>query len=257
MGGNEMRLDGRVAIVTGGSRGIGKATCIALAREGAKVVVVGRNEAMCEAVVSEIIATGGSAMAVRADVSNEADVASMVGATMERFKRIDILVNNAAVNLPYKTVADLTLDDWNRIVSVNLTGTFLCCRAVVPVMTAQGYGKIINLSSRGGRQGEAGRSPYRSTKAAVIIFTECLAAEVKEHRIDVNAVCPGAVKTDMMREITNGHVPSYAMPPEDIASVVVVLASDESGAITGTSIDAFGEGNPLFRAKSYLAPGSR
>jgi 3-oxoacyl-[acyl-carrier protein] reductase len=244
MGGNEMRLDGRVAIVTGGSRGIGKATCIALAREGAKVVVVGRNEAMCEAVVSEIIATGGSAMAVRA-------------ATMERFKRIDILVNNAAVNLPYKTVADLTLDDWNRIVSVNLTGTFLCCRAVVPVMTAQGYGKIINLSSRGGRQGEAGRSPYRSTKAAVIIFTECLAAEVKEHRIDVNAVCPGAVKTDMMREITNGHVPSYAMPPEDIASVVVFLASDESGAITGTSIDAFGEGNPLFRAKSYLAPGSR
>jgi len=186
-----MRLDGRVAIVTGGSRGIGKATCIALAREGAKVVVVGRDEATCEAVVSEIIATGGGAMAVRADVSNEADVAAMVGATMECFKRIDILVNNAAVNLPYKTVADLTLDDWNRIVSVNLTGTFLCCRAVVPVMTAQGYGKIINLSSRGGRRGEAGRSPYRSTKAAVIIFTECLAAEVKEHGIDVNAVCPG------------------------------------------------------------------
>ena len=252
-----MRLDGRVAIVTGGSRGIGRATSMALARIGAGVVVVGRSRDTCAEVVAGITADGGTAIAVQADVSSEADVAAMVGATMDRFKRIDILVNNAAVNLPYKTVADLTLDDWNRIVSVNLTGTFLCCRAVVPVMTAQSYGKIINISSRGGRQGEAGRSPYRSTKAAVIIFTECLAAEVKEHGIDVNAVCPGAVKTDMMREITNDHVPSYAMPPENIASVVVFLASDESRAITGTSIDAFGEGNPLFRAKSYLAPGSK
>ena len=252
-----MRLDGKVAIVTGGSRGIGRATSIALAREGAKVVVVGRNESTNEEVVAQIAASGGAAIAVRADVSDEADVAAMAATAMERFKRIDILVNNAAVNLPYKTVADLTLDDWNHIVSVNLTGTFLCCRAVVPVMTTQSYGKIINISSRGGRMGEAGRSPYRSTKAALIIFTECLAAEVKEHGIDVNAVCPGAVKTDMIREITNDHVPSYAMPPEDIASVVVFLASDESRAITGTAIDAFGEGNPLFRAKSYLSPQAR
>jgi len=117
-------------------------------------------------------------------------------------------------------------------------------------MIAQRYGKIINMASRGGRQGEAGRTPYRPTKAAIINFTECLAAEVKEHGIDVNAICPGAVDTDMMREITNGHVPSYAMPPEDIASVVVFLASDESKAITGTAIDAFGIGNPIFRAKS-------
>ncbi len=249
-----MRLEGRVAIVTGGSRGIGKATCIALAKEGAKVVVVGRNETTCHEVASAITASGGTAMAVKADVSSEADVAYMVAATMERYGRIDILVNNAAVNMPYKTVAEMDLADWNRIVSVNLTGTFLCCRAVVPVMTTQKNGKIINLSSRGGRQGEAGRSPYRSTKAAVIIFTECLAAEVKEHGIDVNAVCPGAVKTDMISEISHGNVPAYAMEPEEIASVVVFLASDESRAITGTAIDAFGGGNPIFRVKSYINP---
>lgn len=249
-----MRLEGRVAIVTGGSRGIGKATCIALAKEGAKVVVVGRNETICHEVASAITASGGTAMAVKADVSSEADVAYMVAATMERYGRIDILVNNAAVNMPYKTVAEMDLADWNRIVSVNLTGTFLCCRAVVPVMTTQKNGKIINLSSRGGRDGEAGRSPYRSTKAAVIIFTECLAAEVKEHGIDVNAICPGAVKTDMMSEITRGNVPVYAMEPEDIASIVVFLASDESRAITGTAIDAFGLGNPVFHVKSNIAP---
>jgi 3-oxoacyl-[acyl-carrier protein] reductase len=249
-----MRLDGRIAIVTGGSRGIGRATSIALAREGACVVVVGRSRDTCAEVVAGIAADGGTAIAIQADVSSEADVAAMVGATMRRFKRIDILVNNAAVNLPYRAVVDLTLDEWNRIVATNLTGSFLCCKAVLPAMIAQGYGKIINMSSRGGRQGEAGRSPYRSTKAAIINFTECLAAEVKEHGIDVNAICPGAVRTDMMREITNDHVPSYAMPPEDIASVVVFLASDDSTAITGTAIDAFGAGNPLFRAKSYLAP---
>ena len=252
-----MRLDGRVAIVTGGSRGIGRATSIALAREGAKVVVVGRNESSCEEVVAQIAASGGTAIAVRADVSVETDVTAMVAATMAQFTQIDILVNNAAVNLPYRAVVDLSLDEWNRIVTTNLTGPFLCCRAVVPVMIARHYGKIINMSSRGGRQGEAGRSPYRSTKAALINFTECLAAEVKEHGIDVNAICPGAVETDMMSEITLGNVPSYAMPPDDIASVVLFLASDESKAITGTAIDAFGAGNPILRAKSYLAPRSK
>ena len=105
-----------------------------------------------------------------------------------------------------------------------------------------------------GRQGEAGRSPYRATKAALINFTECLAAELKEYGIDVNAICPGAVDTDMMSEITGGNVPSFAMPPDDIASVVVFLASDDSRAITGTAIDVFGAGNPIFRVKRYLAP---
>ena len=245
-----MRLAGRVALVTGGNRGIGRAISLAFSREGAKVVVVGRNASTCDETVAAIKAEGGEALAIRADVSCEADVASMVATAVQRFNRIDILVNNAGVNLPYKAVVEITPEEWDYVVGTNLTGPFLCCRAVVPVMIAQGYGKIVNISSLGGRSGAAGRTPYRPTKAALINFTECVAAEVKEHGIDVNAVCPGPVTTDMMREITNNNVPSNAMQPEEIASVVVFLVSGEAGAITGTAIDAFGEANPLFGSQA-------
>jgi len=245
-----MRLAGRVALVTGGNRGIGRAISLAFATEGAKVVVVGRNAASCDETVAAIKAEGSEALAIRADVSREADVASMVATAVQRFNRIDILVNNAGVNLPYKAVVELTPEEWNYVVGTNLTGPFLCCRAVVPVMIAQGYGKIVNISSLGGRSGAAGRTPYRPTKAALINFTECVAAEVKEHGIDVNAVCPGPVNTDMMREITNNNVPLNAMQPEEIAAVVVFLVSGEAGAITGAAIDAFGEANPLFGSQA-------
>jgi len=248
-----MRLADRVAIITGGSRGIGQATCLAFAREGAKVAVVGRNEADCTKVVARISEEGGTAIAVRADVSVEADVAAMANRVKLQFGRIDILVNNAGVNIPYKTVAELSLDEWNRVVATNLTGTFLCCRAVVPVMMAQGYGRIVNLSSIGGRQGAAGRTPYRPTKAALINFTECLAAEVKGYGIDVNAVCPGPTDTDMMRNLTGGKLPAYVMPPEDIASVILYLSCDESRAITGTAVDAFGTANPVLGSNIDLA----
>lgn len=248
-----MRLAGKVAVVTGGSRGIGRAVCLAFAREGARVVVVGRNKEICQKVVADIEAGGGAALAVRADVSSEADVAAMVSAAKKRFDRIDILVNNAGVNIPYKTVAELSLEEWNHVVGTNLTGPFLCSRAVVPVMMAQQYGKIINVSSIGGRQGAAGRTPYRPTKAALINFTECLAAEVKRHGIDVTAICPGPTDTDMMHEITGGNVPSYMSAPEDIAAVVVFLASDENKAITGTAIDALSMANPIFGSSLDVA----
>jgi len=241
-----MRLKDQVAIVTGGSRGIGRAIASAFAREGAKVVIVSRDKSRSDKAAEEICQNGGVAIGIQADVSNEADAARIIKTTKDRFRRIDILVNNAAVNLPYRTVTDLTLDEWNWVVAVNLTGTFLCCRAVVPEMMAQRRGKIINMASIGGRRGAAGRVPYRPTKAAVINFTECLAAEVKQYNIDVNAICPGAVGTDMMREITVGEMPDYLMPPEDIAAVAVFLASDESKSITGTAIDAYGASNPLF-----------
>ena len=137
-----MRLAGKVAVVTGGSRGIGRAVCLAFAREGARVVVVGRNKEICQKVVADIEAGGGTAIAVHADVSSEADVAAMVSAAKKRFDRIDILVNNAGLNIPYKTVAELTLDEWNRVVATNLTGPFLCSRAVVPVIMAQGTARL-------------------------------------------------------------------------------------------------------------------
>jgi len=241
-----MRLANKVAIITGGSRGIGRALALAFAHEGAKVVVVGRNKTRCDEIVTQISKGDGDAISIQADVASEADIAKMVEETKDKFQRIDILVNSAAVNLPYRAVTELTLDEWNWVIGINLTGTFLCCRAVLPQMIAQRFGKIINFSSLGGRIGAAGRTPYRASKAAIINFTECLAAEVKEFDIDVNAICSGAVETDMLREITGGEIPTHAMPPEDIAAVAVFLASDESRAITGTAINAFGRGNPLF-----------
>ena len=241
-----MRLKDRVAIITGGSRGIGRAIASAFAQEGAKVAIVSRDKARCDKAADEICKNGGVAIGIQADVSKEADAVRIIKTTKDKFQRIDILVNNAAVNLPYRSVIELTLDEWNWVVGVNLTGTFLCSRAVLPEMMAQRRGKIINMSSSGGRRGAAGRVPYRPTKAAVISFTECLAAEVKPYNIDVNAICPGAVETDMMREITGGKMPEYLMPPEDIAAVAVFLASDESKSITGTAIDTYGASNPLF-----------
>jgi len=248
----EMRLAGKVAIITGGSRGIGRAMALAFAQEGAKVVVVGRNKSRCQEVFAQISRSGGTAISIQADVSKEADVAAMVSQIKEKFKRIDILVNNAAVNLPFREVIELTLDEWNWVIATNLTGPFLCSRAVLPLMIAQRSGKIINMASLGGRQGAAGRAPYRPAKAAIINFTECLAAEVKEHGIDVNAICPGVVATDMMSEITGGKVPSYAMPLEDIASVAVFLASDESRSVTGTAIDVLGLSNPVFGVQASV-----
>ncbi len=249
-----MRLSDKVAIITGGNRGIGKAISLAFAREGAKVVVVGRNKSRCNEVVDQITKEGGEAIGIQVDVASEADVARMAKQTRDKYRRIDILVNNAAVNLPYRTVNELTLEEWNWILNVNLTGPLLCIRSVLPGMMTPRSGKIINLSSIGGRHGAAGRTPYRATKAAIINLTECVAAEVKEFGIDVNAICPGAVDTDMLREITGGELPAHLMPPENIAAVAVFLASDESKAVTGTAIDAFGSSNPIFGVQTSVRP---
>jgi len=242
-----MKLAGKVAIVTGGGRGIGRATAEAFAGEGASVAVCARSSVEIEETASAIRSSGGEALAIAADVSREADVADMVRRVLETFGRIDILVNNAGTNLPYREVVDLTLDEWRRVVDVNLTGPFLCSKAVLPAMIEQGSGKIVNISSIGGRSGAAGRSPYRPTKAALINFTQCLAAEVKRHGIDVNCVCPGGTATRMLADIARIEGRDDLMRPEEIASVVLFLASGESSAITGTAIDAFGASNPLLK----------
>lgn len=247
-----MRLSNKVAIVTGGNRGIGRAIALAFAREGAKVAIVGRDRSRCDEVVAEIGKGGGLAIGIQADVSKESDVASMVQQTRDKFQRIDILVNNAGVNLPQRPVAELSLEEWNWVIGVNLTGTFLCSRAVLPAMMQQRSGKIISMSSYGGKHGAAGRSPYRSTKAAIIIFTECLAAEVKQYGIDVNVICPALVATDMLKEIMGSQAPPGVTPPEEIADLAVFLASDESKSITGTAIEAYGTSNPLFGGNTWV-----
>jgi len=242
-----MKLAGKVAIVTGGGRGIGRAVALALAGEGAAVVVSARTPSEIEEVAQAVRDLGQRALPVQADVSQEGDVAAMVDQTLRVFGRADILVNNAAVNLPDRNVVDLTLAEWNRVLAVNLTGAFLCSKAVLPAMIEQRSGKIVNISSIGGRSGAAGRSPYRAAKSALINFTQCLAAEVKRYGIDVNAVCPGGTDTRMLRDIDHARGRSGLMRPEEIAAVVLFLASPDSSAITGTAVDAFGTSNPLFR----------
>jgi 3-oxoacyl-[acyl-carrier protein] reductase len=143
--------------------------------------------------------------------------------------------------LPFRKVVDLSLKEWEQVLAVNLTGTFLVTKAVLPIMMEKKRGKIINMSSIGGRRGAAGRIPYRPTKAALINFTECVAAEVKKYGIAVNAICPGTVDTQMLKEIAGGRAPAPALShPDEIARVALFLASDDSSSISGAAIDAFG-----------------
>lgn len=243
-----MKLTEKVAIVTGGGRGIGRAIAVMFAQEGAKVVVTARSVDEIEDAARQIRELGGEAIAVRCDVSNENDVARLVEETMQNFGQVDILVNNAAANLPNINVVDVPIKEWRNVINVNINGPYLCARAVLPSMIERRSGKIINISSIGGRKGAKGRGPYRASKAALINFTETLAAEVYEQGINVNCICPGGVATEMMLEITHGQSANQnLMHPDEIANVALFLASDESSAVTGTAIDAFGQTNPIFR----------
>jgi NAD(P)-dependent dehydrogenase (short-subunit alcohol dehydrogenase family) len=230
----------RVAVVTGGGRGIGRAICLAFASEGARVVIAARTSSEIEQVASEIRGRGQTAMAIATDVADEESVTRMANATLRAFGRVDILVNNAAINHPSCPVVELAPGEWDAVLAVNLRGTFLCCRAVLRTMIEQGSGKVINISSVGGRRGGAGRSAYRASKAAMLSFTECLSAEVKRFGINVNAICPGGVETRMLREIFPERDPSGMLTPHDIAAVATFLASDEARAIHGAIVDAFG-----------------
>jgi NAD(P)-dependent dehydrogenase (short-subunit alcohol dehydrogenase family) len=241
----ENRFTKRVAIVTGGGRGIGKAIAQGFAREGARVVVTARTAGEIADVAHEIVLAGGEAIGVVCDVSDELNVQQMVDEAISQWGRIDILVNNAATNLPNIDVVDMDPDAWRRVVDVNLTGPFLCARAVLPKMIEQGSGSIVNISSIGGRHGSKGRGPYRAAKAGLINLTETLAAENFSHGVRVNCVCPGGVETEMLRVI-GASLDRQLMTPDEMANVVLYLASDDSSAVTGTSIDAFGPTHPLF-----------
>jgi len=243
------KLENRTAIVTGASRGIGRAIALAFGHEGANVVATARTTEAIEAVVDQLRRAGSDALAVTADLSVEADIQRIAAETLRRFGRIDILVNNAAIIHPPINLVDFEVDLWRRVLEVNLTGAALMMKAVLPSMMENRFGKIINISSIGGRKGGRGRSAYRVTKAGLISLTESVAAEVKPYGIDVNGICPGGVDTEGYREAfaSKGREGNpKLMRPEEIAELAVFLASDASSAITGTSIDAFGGTNPLF-----------
>ena len=247
----DMKLKEKVALVTGGSRGLGKAISLALAAEGAAVAVnYQRSADRAAAVVAELQdAHGAEAMAVEADVSREADVLEMFRRVEARFSRVDVLVNNAAV-CPTCRVKDLTLDEWTRTLEVNLTGTFLTCREMVRRLLSAGRsGRIVNVSSTAAFLGSTtGHAPYDASKGGMVSLTISLAREVAPHGIAVNAVAPGMIHTDMTAETIKANEAKYLAriplgriaDPEEIADVVVFLASEQAGYMTGATVDVSG-----------------
>ena len=241
-----MKPEGKVAIVTGAGRGIGRATALGLARAGTAVVLVARTRKEIEAVADEVRALGAPALPVVVDVTSETEIKGMVDQTVATFDRVDILVNNAGAQLPRRPMVEISTEDWNRIIQVNLTGCFLCAKAVLPIMMRQRSGKIINIASLAAMRGRAGGSPYCASKAGLVSLTYCLAAEVKEYGIDVNAVCPSGTDTRLIHDAGIGKGRTNLSRPEEIANVILFLTSPESSAITGTAIAAYGLSNPLF-----------
>ena len=229
----------QVAIVTGASRGIGRAIALQLAEKGAKIVVnYASSSTAAEKVVSEIIALGGEAIALQADVSQAGQVEDMVNKTLETFNRIDLLVNNAGITRD-TLLLRMKLEDWQAVIDTNLTGVFLCTKAVSKIMLKQRSGRIINISSVAGQMGNAGQANYSAAKAGVIGFTKTVAKELASRGITVNAVAPGFIQTDMTSEIKAEGILQYIPlgrfgKPEEIAGMVSFLATDPAAAyITG------------------------
>jgi 3-oxoacyl-[acyl-carrier protein] reductase len=230
---------GRVALVTGASRGIGRAIALALASRGVSVVCGARGE-HAGPVAAEISGQGGQAEAVALDVTDGATIDAAVARTIERFGRIDILVNNAGIARD-QLMLRMKRDDWDAVLSTNLTGAYLVAQAVLKPMIRQRSGRIINITSVVGQAGNAGQANYAASKAGIIGFTKALALEVASRNVTVNAVAPGMIDTDMTRAISGsvqedwaGRIPMKRLgTPGDVAGAVAFLASDEASYITG------------------------
>jgi len=236
---SSQRLLDRVAIVTGASRGIGRATALALAAEGATVVVnYASSSDAAEQVVATITEAGGKAMALQADVSKMEQVESLMQETLDKLGRVDILVNNAGITRD-TLLLRMKPEDWQAVIDLNLTGVFLCTRAVSKVMLKQRAGRIINIASVAGQMGNPGQANYSAAKAGVIGFTKTVAKELASRGITVNAVAPGFITTDMTSDLKSEEILKYIPlgrygKPEEVAGMVRFLATDEAAAyITG------------------------
>ncbi|MBB2967647.1 SDR family NAD(P)-dependent oxidoreductase [Leifsonia aquatica] len=250
-----MRLAGKSAIVTGGAGGIGRATSLALAAEGARVAVVDLQQDAAEAVAAEIRAAGGEAVAIAADVSAEADVERAVATAVDAFGGLDIAFNNAGI-IRRTTAVETTVEEWDRVFGVNVRGIFLMCKHVVPVMAAKGKGSIINTGSGWGLKGGGQAISYCASKGAVVNMTRALAIDHGPQGIRVNSVNPGDVNTGMLRDEARqlgqeagafladaADRPLGRMgEPTEIAAAVVWLASDESSYVTGSALVVDGGG---------------
>lgn len=252
-------LKGQVAVVTGASKGIGRAISLALATRGASMVLVDIDKDGGEAIVSDIVKNGGKALFISCDLRKEDDIVAMVAAVMKQCNRIDILVNNAGFAVMALTW-ELPTETWDNIMAVNLRGIFLCAKYIVPHMIKQKSGRIINIASNVGRQAQPMMTGYATSKAGVISLTVSLAKEVGEYGINVNAVCPGPVETafwngpkQVMKKVLdlpeaevvnwftqNKQIIKVPLKPEDIAHAVCWLTSPETTMITGQAISVGG-----------------
>ena len=243
-----MKLKDRVAIVTGGARGIGKAIVLKLIREGAKVAIADVDKRELDTLKNEIEKNKGDIINISCDITKSSEVKEMVGQVKRSFGRIDILVNNAGI-IRRGTIETVTEEDWDRVIEVNLKGTFNCCKAVVDIMKQQGYGKIVNVSSIAGKMGDITSAPgYGPSKAGVDALTKTLARQLAPYHINVNAVSPHAIETEMSaqwsverrKEIIASIPLGRLGKPEDVAEAVLFLASDAASFITGEILDVNG-----------------
>ena len=242
-----MRLKDKVAIITGGKSGIGYSTALLFAAEGAKVVVADVKDAVEE--VRAITEQGAEALFVQTDVSSESQVNNLVETTLAAYGRLDVLVNNAGVELA-KTVADTSEAEWDRLMDINLKGVFLCCKAAIPVMQRQGGGIIVNVASELGLVGGSEIAAYCASKGGVVQLTKAMAVDHALDHIRVNSVCPGPVATPLLeaiikassdpeaerRHIVEGTLLRRPGGPDEIANVILFLASDEASYMTGSVV---------------------
>jgi 2-dehydro-3-deoxy-L-rhamnonate dehydrogenase (NAD+) len=242
---NKIDLNGRVAVVTGGAQGFGRAITERFVASGAKVAVWDFDQPLADKTAKEI---GPAVMALEVDVTSVEAVAAATAATLKAFGRIDILVNNAGIAGVNKPVADLSYDEWRQVMKINLDGPFICCKAVVPTMVKQNYGRIVNIASIAGKEGNPNASHYSASKAGVIALTKSLGKELAGTDVAVNAVTPAAAKTAIFDQMTQQHIDFMLskiprgrfLKVDELASLVAWMASEECLYTTGAVFDISG-----------------